>query len=809
MTEYSVGLPMGFLPDSIALGSDGNLWFVGRGSNMIGEITPTGTITLHAGASSTGSLSITSGPDGDLWFTETSANKIGKIDPTTFNVTEYTDPLIVSPIAIASGPDGDLYFTAGAGTPQVDRITTAGVVSSFGVGLTLNSSAGGITAGPDGNVYFTEVAGDRIGQLVLPGGIINVTPVNASVVATIQSSFVVATFADSSTSVGPLNFTATIDYGDGSRGAGMIVPVAGVPGHFQVIGTHIYQSVGTFAAQVTIGTADGSNLAPVTSQVTATSPIALTGDAIDGIAGRRSNTLVATFTDEDTTAIASDFLATILWADGTSSTGFVYETGSSLFSVYAGHVFVPSGSFVDSVTIVDTRFSLHATTTSTATIAPAPFFTPFNEIGPDTLTPGAGATGITSGPDGALWFTESNSGMIGRIDTSGNVTEFPVLTANSDPTGITSGPDGALWFTETAAGKIGKITTSGVVNEFSSSLITDSEPGSIVTGPDGNLWFTQFSTDQIGRFNPTTFQFTEFALPMGFRPDSITLGSDGNLWFVGFFSPEVGQITPQGVITLHPGLSSTGQRSITSGPDGDLWFTEGSVNKIGKIDPITFHVTEYSDPSISTPTAITSGPDGNLYFLGVTPITQVYRITTSGVVTALNSGLTLYSYPSGIATGPDGNVYFTETDGDRIGQLVLPQTSVTSLTAGPIGVVVGQTFSGTVATFSEASTIPTPSNFLAAINWGDGTSTTSSSPLAPTASSACPTRTFTRRSASIPAPFRSSIKPVPGSRPSPSTCSRRSPWRVSPSRSPPNGRPRNWLPCSSTIPPSGASTRIE
>ena len=55
--------------------------------------------------------------------------------------------------------------------------------------------------------------------------------------------------------------------------------------------------------------------------------------------------------------------------------------------------------------------------------------------------------GITTGPDGALWFTEYY-GKIGRITTAGVVTEYPVPTAGSQPNGIASGPDGALWFTE-------------------------------------------------------------------------------------------------------------------------------------------------------------------------------------------------------------------------------------------------------------------------------------------------------------------------------------------------------------------------
>ena len=58
-----------------------------------------------------------------------------------------------------------------------------------------------------------------------------------------------------------------------------------------------------------------------------------------------------------------------------------------------------------------------------------------------TTTVGAGPVGITSGPDGALWFAEQNVNQIGRITTAGIVTnEFPI-TGSSNP-----GPNGiALW----------------------------------------------------------------------------------------------------------------------------------------------------------------------------------------------------------------------------------------------------------------------------------------------------------------------------------------------------------------------------
>ncbi len=79
---------------------------------------------------------------------------------------------------------------------------------------------------------------------------------------------------------------------------------------------------------------------------------------------------------------------------------------------------------------------------------------------------GCEAFGITSGPDGNLWFTEGaadTTDTIGRLTPAGSFTAFPLPTDGSDgsrPRSITAGPDGNLWFTEELAGEIGRITTS-------------------------------------------------------------------------------------------------------------------------------------------------------------------------------------------------------------------------------------------------------------------------------------------------------------------------------------------------------------
>ena len=104
-----------------------------------------------------------------------------------------------------------------------------------------------------------------------------------------------------------------------------------------------------------------------------------------------------------------------------------------------------------------------------------------------------------------------NVSRIGRVDPRGNITEFvvPGPTRDSQPTHIVSGPDGALWFTEpsgfpngigrvTTAGvfaeqngnQIGRIATSGHITEFG-PFDPAIAPDRIATGPDGNLWFAE------------------------------------------------------------------------------------------------------------------------------------------------------------------------------------------------------------------------------------------------------------------------------------------------------------------------------
>ena len=171
------------------------------------------------------------------------------------------------------------------------------------------------------------------------------------------------------------------------------------------------------------------------------------------------------------------------------------------------------------------------------------------------------------------------------------------ITPNSGLEGITTGPDGNLWFTEEVAGKIGRITPHGVVTEFSLGITPDREPWN-TKGPDGNLWFTEINTGKIGRITPQG-AVTEFQVARPEGPWWITAGPDGNIWFTE--SNAIGRITTSGTdeSVFAAGFDpSAGPWQITRGPDGNLWFTD-STNTAARIGRITPRAWSPSSPRAS------------------------------------------------------------------------------------------------------------------------------------------------------------------------------------------------------------------
>lgn len=278
---------------------------------------------------------------------------------------------------------------------------------------------------------------------------------------------------------------------------------------------------------------------------------------------------------------------------------------------------------------------------------------------------GDSSFGVTTGPDGNLWFTDSLQGRIHRVSPGGASTAFP---AGGQPGGITAGPDGALWFTiGLGPPRIIRMSLDGTRTAFPTGHLTGD---SIVVGADGALWFAAHNA--VGRITTAgAISFFPLASPVAVVT-RVTLGPDGNVWFTNADSvlpSSVGKVTPTGVVTEYP-LPAVPPRDpigITTGSDGALWFAEPGTSSIGRITA-SGALTEVAVPG-SRPYDVVTGPDGALWFTEH-DTHRIGRMGTSGALTHHELPAP-HQHPAGITVGPDGALWFGLREGSVVGRIAV------------------------------------------------------------------------------------------------------------------------------------------
>ncbi len=313
-------------------------------------------------------------------------------------------------------------------------------------------------------------------------------------------------------------------------------------------------------------------------------------------------------------------------------------------------------------------------------------------------------TSVTSGADGALWFTTYTDNLIGRTTTAGVTTFYRVPTKNNGVVwgngGMTSGSDGALWYIANSGLDIGRITTSGSVSTFPLPSGIGSA-NAITSGPDGALWFVvgnNGGSNAIGQIT-TSGQFTIFTDPSLGTANwnasdhrelwDITKGPDGALWFSSEYASNlnagswIGRITTSGVVTQHKIPFPVNPGPLTAGPDGAIWFAGINFNGGNVIGRVTTSgvFSEYAGQpgQIGQVLGLTAGPDGALWFtnysvpgdFGFYPYPSIGRLTTAGVFTTYGSPYVTEG-AMGITPGSDGAIWFIDHLNDSLGRITVP-----------------------------------------------------------------------------------------------------------------------------------------
>lgn len=271
---------------------------------------------------------------------------IGSVTVATFSDTGCTTP-----------SDYSAAIDWGDGTPTTAG-TIAGQCGSLGV------QASGHTYASDGTFHpaitVTKLSSNTTAQGSATAAIAD-APISASggvqlsgVEGAALSNVAVAGFSDSAGPDPVTDYSATIDWGDGTQpSAGTIALIGNL---FSVSGTHTYAQEGHYTILARIQD-DGGATAQATSSA-AIADAALSAGAsrpFSAVEGAAYSGPIASFTDAGGAEPAQSYAVTINWGDGTApdtQSATVTASGNTL-SVQGSHTYAEEGNYSLSISVTD------------------------------------------------------------------------------------------------------------------------------------------------------------------------------------------------------------------------------------------------------------------------------------------------------------------------------------------------------------------------------------------------------------------------------------------------------------------------
>ena len=395
-----------------AKSADGRIFIVGVGKAYIYDTT-TNSYTTIAAMTGKAQQYVALGNDGNMYgmIASTGGNPLYVYDPVNdvWNIRSKTAPDINYLAGVTTGPDGLIYIVGGLDASNTSCTTvniynanadvwTKGpdmfethsdnsnafggdgrlyTVGGFQISIGADTEALDLGAGTWSIVphtvvqrYYASSAETPDGRIFVMGGldgyaidsvesfqppVLSASGANFSVQEGTAFNGTVATIKDAMTNQSAGDFTATIDWGDGSQSTGVIS--AGVnPGDFNVAGQHTYAEAGKFPISIQIDDNDNESVKADGKATVTDAPLHSAASSIGGFANVSFNGKVGSFTDDNSSAGTGDFTATISWGDGSTSSGTVSSNGSG-FDVKGSHTYTSAGSFTTSITVNDAEGS--------------------------------------------------------------------------------------------------------------------------------------------------------------------------------------------------------------------------------------------------------------------------------------------------------------------------------------------------------------------------------------------------------------------------------------------------------------------
>ena len=271
-------------------------------------------------------------------------------------------------------------------------------------------------------------------------------------------------------------------------------------------------------------------------------------------------------------------------------------------------------------------------------------------------------TAITADKSNNVWFIDSESNRINRIDFAGNISQFRTLTDTQRFYDITGAPDGSVWFTQSNL-KVGRFSELGVLSEVTVAqpTIPTIKIDRIAAMPDNTILVAKTVSSSyqpmyriVGLNGVSSGPNTARAmLPM----------PDNTLWY---WDP-IGSLTKAKADQTNTFISVQGILSfiedMTVGPDSNVWAVDKTASRIVKVDA-DGKMIQFALPPTLRPSRIAKGADERLWFIDE-------QANILGAITTLGE-VSLYNFPRGkdLTADSNGTLWITHSHTNTISRLI-------------------------------------------------------------------------------------------------------------------------------------------
>jgi virginiamycin B lyase len=183
--------------------------------------------------------------------------------------------------------------------------------------------------------------------------------------------------------------------------------------------------------------------------------------------------------------------------------------------------------------------------------------------------------------NGTLWFT-GQSGIYGRLFPSTGAIEVFNAPKGPGPYGITTTPNGAVYYASLAGNYVGLIDTkTGQV-----TVLEPPTPGQgsrrVWADSDGSIWVSEYNAGQLGMYDPQTDKWKEWKLPGNNpKPYAVYVDTKDKVWISDFGSNSMYKFDPLNETFSKFEIPSpeANVRQIL-GIEGEIWGAESGTDRL-------------------------------------------------------------------------------------------------------------------------------------------------------------------------------------------------------------------------------------